>query len=328
MASLFFLFLLLLLPLVVVLLLLLAVIVRPRPVRIPLKGRHVLVSGGSSGIGFALARRAAAEGARVSILARDPDRLRDACDAIRRDTGVDAAALAADVRDPAAVARALEAVGPVDVLVCNQGVFVPQELERQSLEEVRFMVEVNLMGTFHLIKAALPAMKQRGKETGLPASIAIMSSQAGQVGVYGYTAYSATKFGLRGLAEALQHEVIMDNIHVTLIFPPDTDTPGLAEELKRRPEITNVIAASSGGMKADDVAQKALNGIKSAQFVVPCNFEGTMLSIATAGLSPQRSYLMAFNEVLGASLMRFVGLCFQWNWFSAIEKWHAKKKRK
>lgn len=102
----------------------------------------------------------------------------------------------------------------------------------------------------------------------------------------------------------------------------------LIAELKRRPEITNVIAASSGGMKADDVAQKALNGIKSAQFVVPCNFEGTMLSIATAGLSPQRSYLMAFNEVLGASLMRFVGLCFQWNWFSAIEKWHAKKKRK
>ncbi|URE30508.1 3-ketodihydrosphingosine [Musa troglodytarum] len=324
MASFFFLFLLLLL----VLLLLLAAIVRPRPVRIPLKGRHVLVSGGSSGIGFALARRAAAEGARVSILARDPDRLRDACDAIRRDTGVDAAALAADVRDPAAVARALEAVGPVDVLVCNQGVFVPQELERQSLEEVRFMVEVNLMGTFHLIKAALPAMKQRGKETGLPASIAVMSSQAGQVGVYGYTAYSATKFGLRGLAEALQHEVIMDNIHVTLIFPPDTDTPGLAQELKRRPEITSVIAASSGGMKADDVAQKALNGIKSAQFVVPCNFEGTMLSIATAGLSPQRSYLMAFSEVLGASLMRFIGLCFQWNWFSAIEKCHANKKRK
>lgn len=53
-----------------------------------------------------------------------------------------------------------------------------------------------------------------------------------QVGVYGYTAYSATKFGLRGLAEALQHEVIMDNIHVTLIFPPDTDTPGLAEGLE------------------------------------------------------------------------------------------------
>ncbi|CAL9203450.1 3-dehydrosphinganine reductase TSC10A-like [Musa acuminata AAA Group] len=321
MASLFFLF---VLPFVVVLVVL-TVIVRPRPVRIPLKGRHVLISGGSSGIGLALARRAAAEGARVSILARDPDRLRDACDAIRLATGVDAAALAADVRDPEAVACALEAAGHIDVLVCNHGVFLPQELDRQSLEEVRFTVEVNLMGTFHLIKAALPAMKQRAKESGLPASIAIMSSQAGQVGIYGYTAYSASKFGLRGLAEALQHEVIADSIHITLIFPPDTETPGLAEERKRRPDVTNMIAASSGGMNADDVAQKALHGLKSAQFVVPCNFEGTMLSIATAGLSPQRSYLMAFVEVLGAGFMRFLGLCFQWNWFNIIDKWYTKK---
>jgi 3-dehydrosphinganine reductase len=50
-----------------------------------------------------------------------------------------------------------------------------------------------------------------------------------QVGIYGYTAYSASKFALRGLGEALQHEVIADNIHVSLIFPPDTETPGLEE---------------------------------------------------------------------------------------------------
>ncbi|XP_008776395.2 3-dehydrosphinganine reductase TSC10A-like [Phoenix dactylifera] len=328
MASLFLLFLLVVPFAALLLLLLLAAIVRPRRVRIPIKGRHVLITGGSSGIGLALARRAAAEGARISILARNPTRLQEARDAIRLATGVDAAVLAADVRDPAAVARALEEAGPVEVLVCNQGVFVPQELEVQELEEVRFMVEVNLMGSFHLIKAALPGMKTRARETGLPVSIALMSSQAGQVGVYGYTAYSASKFGLRGLAEALQHEVIADNIHVSLIFPPDTETPGFAEEHKRRPELTRIIAGSSGGMKADDVAEKALKGIKSGTFIIPCNFEGTMLSIATAGLSPQRSYLIAFVEVFSAGFMRLLGLCFQWNWFNTIEKWHAKKSNK
>ncbi|GLJ46499.1 hypothetical protein SUGI_0979970 [Cryptomeria japonica] len=66
-----------------------------------------------------------------------------------------------------------------------------------------------------------------------------MSSQTGQVGMYGYMAYFASKFALRGLAEALQQEVIPHNIHVSLIFPPVTDTLGLVEENKMRPEIKN-----------------------------------------------------------------------------------------
>ncbi|KAG8072001.1 hypothetical protein GUJ93_ZPchr0006g42714 [Zizania palustris] len=299
----------------------LAFLARPRGVRVPLRGRHVFITGGSSGIGLAMATAAAREGARVSILARNAARLKEARDTIRAATGQEVGVHAADVRDAEAVARALAESGPVDVLVCNHGVFVPQELEKQDMEEVKWMVDINLMGTFHLVKAALPAMKARTRETHLPASIAIMSSQAGQVGVYGYTAYSASKFALRGMGEALQHEVIASNIHVSLIFPPDTETPGLAEEHKRRPELTNIIAGSSGRMKADDVARKALNGIKSGKFVVPCNFEGAMLAVATAGLSPQSSPLMAFLEVIGAGLMRFVAICFQWNWFSTIENW-------
>ncbi|KAL6954339.1 3-dehydrosphinganine reductase tsc10b [Sarracenia purpurea var. burkii] len=206
------------------------IIVRPRPVKIPIKGRHVFITGGSSGIGLALAHQAALEGARVSILARNRGKLEEAKRAIQLSTGVDVAVFSADVRDFDAVKTAVEEAGPIDVLVCNQGVFVPQELERQEMEEVKFMIDVNLMGTFHLIKSALSGMKNR-KERG-PASIAIMSSQAGQVGIYGYTAYSASKFGLRGMAEALQQEVIADNIHVSLIFPPDTETPGLEEGLE------------------------------------------------------------------------------------------------
>ncbi|GJN21958.1 hypothetical protein PR202_gb09482 [Eleusine coracana subsp. coracana] len=332
----------------------LAFLARPRGARVPLKGRHVLITGGSSGIGLSMATAAAREGARVSILARNAARLEDARAAIRAATGQDVGVLAADVRDAAAVARAMEEAGPVDVLVCNQGVFVPQELEKQDMEEVKWMVDINLMGTFHLVKAALPGMKARARETGLPGSIAMMSSQAGQVGVYGYTAYSASKFALRGMGEALQHEVIGDNIRVSLIFPPDTETPGFEEgkfftsplamaalymhfvsdnilwlipEHKRRPELTNIIAGSSGGMKADDVAKKALAGIKSGRFIVPCNFEGAMLAVATAGLSPQSSPLMAFIEVIGVGIMRFAALCFQWNWFSIIENYYAKNKK-
>lgn len=220
--------------------------------------------------------------------------------------------------------EAVESVGPIDVLICNQGVFVAHEIEKQEIREVKEMIDVNLIGTFNLVKAALPGMKSRSDRK--PVSIAFMSSQAGQVGIYGYTAYSASKFGLRGLAEALQQEVIADDIHVSLIFPPDTDTPGFAEENKRKPRLTSIIAASSGAMQADEVAKKALNGIKSGSFFVPCNFEGFLLSIATAGLSPQRSYLMAFVEVISAGIVRIAGLCFQWTWYGSIEKWYAQQK--
>jgi 3-dehydrosphinganine reductase len=96
-------------------------------------------------------------------------------------------------------------------------------------------------------------------------------------------------------------------------------------EQKRRPELTNIIAGSSGEMKAEDVAKKALNGLKGGQFTIPCNFEGAMLAIATSGLSPQSSAVTALLEVLGAGLMRFVALVFHWNWYSAIQNFHAKR---
>nr|GLL42301.1 3-dehydrosphinganine reductase TSC10A-like isoform X2 [Ipomoea trifida]GMD66473.1 3-dehydrosphinganine reductase TSC10A-like [Ipomoea batatas]GMD70711.1 3-dehydrosphinganine reductase TSC10A-like [Ipomoea batatas] len=306
------------------LLLFLFLIVRPRPVRIPIKNRHVFITGGSSGIGLALAHQAASEGARqVSILARNTSKLEDAKREIRLATGREVVAFSADVRDYEAVKKAVEEAGPIDVLICNHGVFIPQELDTQELEEVKFMIDVNLIGTFNLIKAALPGMKNRAERG--PGSIAIMSSQAGQVGIYGYSAYSASKFGLRGMAEALQQEIIGDDIHVSLIFPPDTETPGFAEENKRRPELTSILAASSGAMKAEEVAKKSVDGIKSGSFIVPCNFEGFLLSIATAGLSPQRSFLMAFVEVIGAGLLRIAALCFQWNWYQCIQKFNRKR---
>ncbi|XP_020526878.1 3-dehydrosphinganine reductase TSC10A isoform X4 [Amborella trichopoda] len=334
MASSFFLLLMLLVVAPLALLLFLRLIARPRLTKVPIKGRHVLISGGSSGIGLAMAELAAMEGAScVSILARDPRKLEDAKCQIQLSTGLPddrVRVLIADVRDFEGVKRVVEEASaggpPVDVLVCNQGVFVPQELESQEMDTAKYMVDINLIGTLHLIKAVLPQMKHRD-DPSTPASIALMSSQAGQVGIYGYVAYSASKFGLRGLGEALQQEVIVDNIRVSLIFPPETQTPGLLEENKTKPEITKIIAASSYAMEAKEVARKALDGIKAGRFIVTCNFEGFMLSIATAGVSPQTSYGMAFIEVVAAGFIRVVGLCFLWNWFGIAERWHAERKK-
>ncbi|KAK6265874.1 hypothetical protein QUC31_016711 [Theobroma cacao] len=309
------------------LLLLLYFIARPRPVKVPIKDRHVFITGGSSGIGLAIAKRAASEGARVSIMARNLEKLEEARQSIRLASGaLDVSIFSADARDSNAVQRAVNDAGPIDVLVVNHGVYEHDKLEKQGLDVVNYILDVNLIGSFNVIKAALPLMKDR-KDRG-PASIALMASQAAQVGIYGYTAYSASNFGLRGLAEALQQKVIEDNIHVSLMFPPDTETPNLKKAKSTMPELTKIIIGSPVPMKADEVAKKTLEGIKSGSFIIPCNLIGYPLAFATPGVSPQRSFLMAFLEVALAGISRLVVLFYLWNWYRTIRKWHAQTKRK
>ncbi|KAI4311257.1 hypothetical protein MLD38_036165 [Melastoma candidum] len=281
------------------------------------------VQGGVGGIGLSLARLAASEGARVSILARNSAALSTAALSIRLSTGIEVATFSADVRDYGALQKVVEKAGEIDVLIVNAGVLVPEELVKQEIEEVKMMLDVNLLGSFNLVKAALPGMKRRKDGGRAPRSIAFMSSQAGQVGIYGYTAYSASKFGLRGLAEALQQEVIGDDIYVSPVFPPDRDTPGLAEENKRKPPLTSIIAGSSCAMTSDDVAKKTLDGIKAGSFFITCNSMGQLLSIATAGMSPQRSLPMALIEVLFIGVTRLIALFVQWDWYKSIHQWRA-----
>ncbi|OMO61249.1 Short-chain dehydrogenase/reductase SDR [Corchorus capsularis] len=278
------------------------------------------------GIGLAIAKQAASEGARISLLARSLDNLKEAKQSIEKAyEEVNVSIFAADVRDYDAVQRAIKEAGPIDVLVVNHAVSAIQELENQELDTVKFIIDVNLMGSFNVIKAALPLMKDR-KDKGPACSIALMSSFAGLVGTYGSAAYSATKFGLRGLAEALQQELISDNIHISIIFPPTVDTPGFEQARKNMPEITKMMAGSDM-MKAEEIGRITINGIKSGSFSIPCSFAGQMVAIATAGLSPQRSFFMASIEVVFAGFCRFLALLAQFNMYGIIEKWHPQKKQ-
>lgn len=173
------LFLLLLIIIPLLILLFLRFIIRPRPVKIPIKGRHVFITGGSSGIGLAVARLAASQGARISILARSESKLEEAKQALKDWTGTEVATFSADVRDYESVQRAVDAAGPIDVLLVNHGVFRAEDLDKLQMDDVKFMIDVNLMGSFNVIKAALPGMRRREDRT--PVSIALMSSLAGQV---------------------------------------------------------------------------------------------------------------------------------------------------
>ncbi len=124
-------------------------------------------------------------------------------------------------------------------------------------------MEINYLGTAYAIRTVLPSMKSRRK-----GRIVCVSSVGGLIGLYGYTAYGASKFAVRGFAEALQMEVKPYGITVTVAFPPDTDTPCFVEENKIKPQETKLISESSGVFSpskvADDILRDTLVKIRSS----------------------------------------------------------------
>lgn len=224
------------------------------------QGAHVVVTGGSSGIGEAFAELAAGRGAHLTLLARGADRLHGVADRLAGSTGVAVEGIACDVADRAAVREAIGAAvaarGPVDALVCSAGITLPGRFLEADDETFRAMVEVDYFGTLWPIRAVAPSMAERG--TG---SIVGVSSAAGLVGVYGYSAYGAAKFAVRGLLESLRTELRPLGVHVGCCFPPDVDTPMLAAEEEHKPAETRAIAGSIRPLPASKVAAAIARGI-------------------------------------------------------------------
>jgi 3-dehydrosphinganine reductase len=105
----------------------------------------------------------------------------------------------------------------------------------------------------------------------------LVGSGAGIVGVYGYSAYSPTKFALRGLAEVLRAELSPEGIRVSIVYPPDTDTPQLAEENKTKPAETKAITAGAQTWSAEGVARSIVTGMDRGRFAITPGWEMTIL---------------------------------------------------
>jgi 3-dehydrosphinganine reductase len=231
-----------------------------------LSGAHVLVTGGSSGIGLATARLALERGARVSLIARRADVLDEAAASLR-DTGGTVSVATADVADAAQVAIAISmltgAHGPVDIAVCSAGQARPGYFQELDPELFRQMMDVNYFGTVNVARAVVPAMIERRA-----GSVVGVSSAAGLVGVFGYTAYAPTKFAVRGFLESLRGELAPYGIHVGCSFPPDTDTPQLADENRYKPAETKAISGTIKPLSAQRVAKSIVDGIEKERFAI------------------------------------------------------------
>jgi NADP-dependent 3-hydroxy acid dehydrogenase YdfG len=223
-----------------------------------LSGTVALVTGASSGIGEATAKRLAADGAAVAVAARRLDRLEKLVEEID-DAGGKALAIEADVTDRTAaealVERTVKELGRLDTVVNNAGVMLLGPSLDADIEEWERMVDLNVKGLLYVAKAALPHLI-KGADEGprLVTDMVNISSVAGRRAREGSAVYNATKFGVGAFSEALRQEVTERHVRVSLVEPGAVMTE-LASH--NRPEVQEQMKGRFGSierLEADDIA--------------------------------------------------------------------------
>jgi NAD(P)-dependent dehydrogenase (short-subunit alcohol dehydrogenase family) len=187
-----------------------------------LQGRTVLITGGSRGLGLALARRMADEGARLAICGPDPESLERARASIAK-LGAEVMAVPADVTDPASVEELIEAVrqrlGPIDVLINNAGVIEVGPAVTTSVADYENAMAINFWGMLYPTLALLPEMRARRS-----GRIVNITSIGGKLGLPHFLPYSASKFAAVGFSQGLRAELAADGIKVVTVCPGLTRT--------------------------------------------------------------------------------------------------------
>lgn len=250
--------------------------------------QHAIITGGSSGIGKAVAKLLTQQGANITLIARDPHKLAQAQQELQQvmvNQTQQINIAQADVADRASITsvieQAISTLGSPKLLITSAGIAHPGYFAEIPLEIFEQTMAVNYFGSLYSIRAVLPAMVKHQQ-----GHIVLISSGAGLIGVYGYSAYCPSKFALRGLAESLRGELKPKGIKLTVVYPPDTDTPQLAAENKIKPLETKQITASAKVLTAEAVAQEILQGVAKNKFAIAPGMELMILNRWHSLLSP------------------------------------------
>ena len=231
------------------------------------KWETALISGGGSGIGLRLAEEILGTGARVALidLAFRQEALAQLAKAAGGKLDGRCWTFEADVRNAGQLAnvarQAVAALGRVDIAINCAGVQYVGKFEDISEEQFRRVVEVNLFGSRNFAAAALPHLR-RGSQ------LALVASLAGIVSNYGYAAYNASKFGVVGFAGALRLECQPKGIAVTVICPPEVETPMVDAERREAPVVTMKLKEFAGTLELEPAVREILAGLRAREFMV------------------------------------------------------------
>ena len=271
------------------------------------QGKIALITGGSSGIGLAIAQYIADQGAHVWLLARGVEDLDSAHESLKCFDDQLCGMISVDVSDwdqvLSAVAQVELEIGVPDLVVNSAGVVHPGYFQDLSVDMFHWMTEVNYYGTVYVCKAVVPGMIARGS-----GHIVNISSGIAFIGRYGYTAYGASKVAVQGFTDILRSELKPLGIKVSIAFPPDTDTPQLEyEKVYQPPEsktlagvaslISPTAAEMSTLMSAEEVAVLIMHQVERERYMILPGFEMKLLywgsRLLGSGIYPILDWIIA-----------------------------------
>ena len=234
------------------------------------ENKIIIITGGSMGIGLATAEAIARQGGSLCLIARRPDPLARAQQRVQAATISPeqfVETLACDVTDESALRPLLDDFiarrGVPDVLINAVGYSYPQRLARLTLEDFRKQMEVNYFGQLIPTLMLLPHWLQRGG-----GHVSFVSSVLGYMSMIGFAGYAPTKYALFGLAETLRHELKPHGVSVSILFPPDTDTPGFERENLTKPPESAKLSEAGKLMTPEAVAQVYVAGLLKGRFEI------------------------------------------------------------
>ena len=235
-----------------------------------LSGKTAIIAGGSKGIGRAVAEEFVRRGGTVCIIARNVKDLERAADEMRSlqpDAADRVSARACDTTDMKEIKRLIDDLvkknGLPDYLMNFVGYAYPKYVQDLTFDDFKKNMEANYFGQLAPILALLPHyMKERRGH------IVTCSSVLGYLGMMGYATYNPTKFAICGLTESLRHELKPYGIRFSILYPPDTDTPGFEKENETKPVEVSLISESGGLMAPAQVAKALLRGVVKNKFYI------------------------------------------------------------
>jgi 3-dehydrosphinganine reductase len=243
-----------------------------------MKFKNVLVTGGSSGIGLDLAKAYVKLGANVILMARNQSRLDaaiKACSALCLSSDQKVMAFSVDVGDSEALNRIVndikQQIGTLDLMILSAGIVQSVRFMEQSDQDFHAIMHINVVGSRTVAKAFLPDMIKQGK-----GQVCFVSSLGGLIPTYGYSAYSASKFAVVGMAGALRQELYSCGVGVSVLCPAEVDTPMVAKEAGHILAETRFVKDIGGLLNTSTVTKATIKGLHKNQFIILPGFKGKM----------------------------------------------------